>query len=79
MIWFARQCHYDRYRSPEDTAKLVSVSDEMVTVAFSGSFCCSCKAGAYFEDVICQVKRLADEMGLDILEAQWSAGSFDVD
>jgi hypothetical protein len=79
MIWFARQFHYDMYRRPEATAKLVAVSGELVAVAFSGSFCCSCKAGAYFEDVICQVKRLADKMGLDIVGAQWNAGSFGVD
>jgi hypothetical protein len=79
MIWFARQCHYNRYRNREATAKLVAVSGELVAVAFSGSFCCSCEVGAYFEDVICQVKRLADKMGLDIVEAHWSAGSFDVD
>lgn len=30
---------YNRYRSPEAVAKLVQVSPEAVTIAFSGSFC----------------------------------------
>jgi hypothetical protein len=71
---------YNRYRSPEATAKLVAVSSEMVTVAFSGSFCCSCGVEAYFEDFIYELKRLKDKAELEIGEVrQGSGGSFEVD
>jgi hypothetical protein len=61
-------CHCYRYRSTEATAKLVAVSVKWLLTPFSGSFCYSCAVEAYFEDVICPVKRLADKVGLDILE-----------
>jgi hypothetical protein len=71
---------YNRYRSPEATAKLVAVSGEMITVAFSGAFCYSCGVEAYFEDFIYELKRLTDKVGLAIGEVrQGSAGSFEVD
>ena len=71
---------YNRYRSPEATAKRVAVSCEMVTVAFSGSFCHSCGVEAYFEDFIYELKRLTDKVNLEIREVRReSNGGFEVD
>ena len=73
-------CHHNRYRSPETTAKFVAVSGEMATVAFSESFCYSCGVEAYFEGFIYELKRLTDKVGLTIAEAQQgNAVSFEVD
>jgi hypothetical protein len=71
---------YNRYRSPEATAKLVQVSPENVTIAFSGSFCYSCGVLDYFEDFIYEFKTLTDKAELKIEKTrQTSPRSFKVD
>jgi hypothetical protein len=71
---------YNRFRSPEATAKLVSVSPENVTVAFSGSFCYSCGVLDYIEDFIHEIKLLSDKVELKIGKTrQTSMRSFEVD
>jgi hypothetical protein len=71
---------YNRYRSPEATAKLVSVTPDIVTVVFSGSFCYSCGVLDYIEDFIHEFKILTDKMELKILKTkQTSPRSFEVD
>jgi Iap family predicted aminopeptidase len=71
---------YNRFRSPEATAKLISVTPENVTVAFSGSFCYSCGVLDYIEDFIHEFKILTDKVGLKIGKTrQTSPRSFEVD
>jgi len=41
---------YNKYRSPEATAKLVSFSEKSFVVEFSGSFCKTCGFYDYFDD-----------------------------
>jgi len=57
---------YNRYRSPEAKARLVSFGDKKLTIEFSGSFCYTCGLEAYFEDFIYELKRLSDKFILDI-------------
>ena len=71
---------YNRYRSPEAIAKLVNVSPENVTIAFSGSFCYSCGVLDYIEDFIHEFKILTDKGELKIGKTrQTSPRSFEVD
>ncbi len=71
---------YNRYRSPEATAKLVLVTPEMVTVSFSGSFCYSCGVIDYLEDFIHELKLLTDKVELKIGKTrQTSPRSFEAD
>lgn len=43
---------YNRYRSPEATAKLLKLEKDSFTIEFEGSFCQSCGPQDYFEDLI---------------------------
>ena len=71
---------YNRYRSPEAIAKLVQVSPENVTIAFSGSFCYSCGVLNYIEGFIHEFKRVTDKVDLKIgTTRQTSPRSFEVD
>lgn len=57
---------YNRYRSPEATAKVVNVTPAEVTIAFSGSFCYSCGVMDYLEDFVHEFKILTDKAKLKI-------------
>ncbi len=57
---------YNRYRSPEATAKVVSVLPEIVTISFSGSFCYSCGVMEFLEDFVHEFKMLTDKAELKI-------------
>ena len=71
---------YNRYRSPEAVAKMVSVSPENVTLSFSGSFCYSCGVIDYVEDFIHELKMLTDKVELKIGKTrQISPRSFEAD
>ena len=71
---------YNRYRSPEATAKLVLVTPELVTVSFSGSFCYSCGVIDYLEDFVHELKLLTDKVELKIGKTrQTSPRSFEAD
>ena len=71
---------YNRYRSPEAIAKVIEVSPEYVTIAFSGSFCYSCGVLDYIEDFIYEFKRVTDRIDLKIGKTrQTSPRSFEVD
>lgn len=41
---------YNKYRSPEATAKLTSMKEDTVTIEFTGTFCYTCGFYDYFED-----------------------------
>jgi hypothetical protein len=43
---------YNKYRSPEATAKLVEAEKDGFIVEFKGPFCQSCGVNEYFEDLI---------------------------
>jgi hypothetical protein len=71
---------YNRYRSPEAVAKLVQVSPETVTIAFSGSFCYSCGVIDYIEDFAHEFKILTDKAELKIGKTrQTTPRSFEAD
>ena len=57
---------YNRFHSPEATAKIVRVTLELVTVAFSGSFCYSCGVMDFLDDFARQFKILTDKAELKI-------------
>ena len=71
---------YNRYRSPEAVAKLVSVSPENVILSFSGSFCYSCGVIDYVEDFIHELKMLTDKVELKVGKTrQTTPRSFEAD
>ena len=55
---------FNRYRSPEAFAKIVRVTLENVTIAFSGSFCYSCGVMDFLEDFVHEFKVLTDKAEL---------------
>ena len=57
---------YNRFRSPEAIAKLVSVSPEGVTIAFSGAFCSSCGVLGFVEGFIPDFETLNSKVELKI-------------
>ena len=57
---------YNRVRSPEVTAKLVSASPAKLTVSFSGGFCYSCGVLDYVEGFAHQFKTLTDKAELKV-------------
>lgn len=71
---------YNRFRSPEAIAKLVRMSPESVTIAFSGAFCTSCGVLGYIEGFIHDFKTLNSKVDLKIDKTrQTSPRSFEVD
>jgi hypothetical protein len=52
---------YNKYRSPEVKAKLVSLNEKTFTIEFKGSFCQTCGFYDYFDDY----KILLEEQGLN--------------
>ncbi len=57
---------YNRLRSPEITAKLVSVTPVNVTVSFSGGFCYGCGIMDYVDEFAQQFKTLSGNAELKI-------------
>ncbi len=71
---------YNRYRSPEAVAKVVSVRPEVVTLSISGSFCYSCGVLDYVEDFVHELKMLTKKVELKVGRTrQTSPRSFEVD
>ena len=71
---------YNRFRSPEAVAKIVLVTTENVTIAFSGSFCYSCGVMDYLEDFVHEFKMLTDKAKLKIGKTrQITPRSFEAD
>ncbi len=52
---------YNRYRSPEAVAKLVSINGDEVVVKFDGSFCLTCGINDWVEDF----KYVLEDLGVD--------------
>ncbi len=57
---------YNRFRSPEAIAKLVYVSLDGVTIAFTGAFCTSCGVLGYVEGFIHDFESLNSKVKLKI-------------
>ncbi len=57
---------YNRVKSPEATAKIVSINLEKVRVVYSGSFCYSCGVYDFLEDFVHDFKALTDKAELKI-------------
>ncbi len=71
---------YNRLRSPEAFAKIVSVSPEEVTISFSGSFCYSCGVLDYIEDFVHEFKILTGRAELKVERSrQTSPRCFEAD
>ncbi|NIP40038.1 MAG: hypothetical protein GTN39_00810 [Candidatus Aenigmarchaeota archaeon] len=51
---------FNKYRSPEAKAKLISVGKESLEIEFTGSFCETCGFYDYFEDF----RLILEERGL---------------
>lgn len=52
---------FNKYFSPEATARLASISQEFIKIIFTGSFCYTCGFYEYFEDF----KFLLKDLGLN--------------
>jgi len=61
---------YNRYRSPEATAKLLNLEEDDVTIEFEGPFCQSCGVQDYFEDFVYELKGLNNSVDVEIQEIQ---------
>ncbi len=72
---------YNRLKSPQVFAKVVHVSNESVTISFSGPFCYNCSVPLVFiEDFVKNLEVFTDKVKLEIgVTKQTSANSFEVD
>jgi len=71
---------YNRYRSPEAVAKVVSVTPDVVSLSITGSFCYSCGVLDYVEDFVHELKILTDKVTLKVARTkQTTPRSFEVD
>jgi hypothetical protein len=60
---------YNKYRSPEATARLISFEDNELRVQFQGAFCTTCGFYDYLEDFIFELKETVDvSMKIDTIE-----------
>ena len=61
---------YNKYRSPEATAKLVELEKDGFIIDFEGSFCMSCGVRDYFEDFICELEDISKEFRVELKETE---------
>jgi hypothetical protein len=61
---------YNRYRSPEATAKLLKLEKNGFTIEFEGGFCHSCGVQDYLEDFIYELKGLSSDIEVEIQEIE---------
>ena len=65
---------YNRCRSPEVTARLVSFRENSFSVEFLGSLCYSCSFYDYFDDLKYVIKDLGIEVEIrDVMEVEGGA------
>ncbi|MGW8289300.1 MAG: hypothetical protein ACWGNP_03415, partial [Candidatus Bathyarchaeia archaeon] len=57
---------YNKYRSPEATAKLVGAEKDSFIIEFRGSFCKSCGITEYFEDFIYDFEDITGSLRAEI-------------
>jgi hypothetical protein len=61
---------YNRYRSPEATAKLVGVEKDGFIIEFEGPFCQSCGVRDYFEDFIHELENISKSFRVEMKETE---------
>ena len=61
---------YNRYRSPEATAKLVGMEKDGFVIEFEGSFCLSCGVRDYFEDFIYELEDISRDFRVEMKESE---------
>ena len=61
---------YNRYRSPEATARLVAVEKDGFVIDFEGSFCASCGVRDYFEDFIYELETINKQFRVELTETK---------
>ena len=61
---------YNKYRSPETTAKFVAVKKDSVIIDFEGPFCTSCGVIDYFEDFIYELETINKTFKLELMETK---------
>lgn len=70
---------YNKYRSPEATARLLKLGKDGFIIEFAGSFCQSCGVQDYFEDFSYELESLSGGVKVEIGETeQTSPQSFKV-
>ncbi|HDQ05622.1 MAG TPA: hypothetical protein ENN36_02725 [Candidatus Bathyarchaeota archaeon] len=57
---------YNRYRSPEATAKLVGIQKDCFIIEFKGPFCESCGVNDYFEDFIYELENISEDFSVEV-------------
>jgi hypothetical protein len=57
---------YNRYRSPEATAKLVGIKKDGFIIEFKGPFCQSCGVNDYFEDFILELEDINGDFSVEV-------------
>ena len=57
---------YNKYRSPEATAKLVGIKKDCFIIEFNGSFCQSCGVNDYFEDFIHELEDISRDFIVEV-------------
>ena len=58
---------FNRYRSPEVTAKLVEINKDGFTLDFEGSFCTSCGVRDHFEDFIYELETISKKFKAELV------------
>ncbi|MBS7642142.1 MAG: hypothetical protein QW374_01820 [Candidatus Bathyarchaeia archaeon] len=56
---------YNRYRSPEVTAKIEYIGEDYIDILFKGSFCYTCGFYDYFEDFIIEAREFGIILSLE--------------
>ena len=57
---------YNKYRSPEATAKLVGIKKDGFIIDFKGPFCQSCGVNDYFEDFIHELEDISGDVCVEV-------------
>jgi hypothetical protein len=63
---------YNRYRSPEATAKLVGIKKDGFIIEFKGPFCQSCGVNDYFEDLIHELEGIGGGFSVEVKATEQS-------
>ena len=61
---------YNRYRSPEATAKLVRMEKDGFIIEFEGPLCTSCGVRDYFEDFIHELEDISRAFRVEVKETE---------
>ena len=61
---------YNKYRSPEVTAKLVEIKKHSFIIVFDGPFCSSCGVQDYIEDFIYELEDIIKDFRVEIIKLQ---------